>query len=63
MISKEISNSSGKAIYIIPEDSDDLFTLRRIIKTGDIVVSDTTRVIKFEKEFSRPDRDRLKIRV
>ncbi|HSF00267.1 MAG: mRNA surveillance protein pelota [Nitrososphaerales archaeon] len=63
MISKEIASSSGKAIYIIPEDSDDLFTLRRIIKTGDIVVSDTTRVIKFEKEYSRPDRERVKIRV
>ena len=63
MISKEIAGSSGKAIYIIPEDSDDLFTLRRIIKTGDIVVSDTTRVIKFEKEYSRPDRERVKIRV
>jgi len=63
MISKEIASSSGKAMYIIPEDSDDLFTLRRIIKTGDIVVSDTTRVIKFEKEYSRPDRERVKIRV
>jgi protein pelota len=63
MISKEIASSSGKAIYIIPEDSDDLFTLRRIIITGDIVVSDTTRVIKFEKEYSRPDRERVKIRV
>jgi len=63
MISKEVSSSSGKAIYIIPEDSDDLFTLRRIIKTEDIVVSDTTRVIKFEKEYSRPDRERVKIRV
>ncbi|HJT83947.1 MAG TPA: mRNA surveillance protein Pelota [Nitrososphaeraceae archaeon] len=63
MISKEVASSSGKAIYIIPEDSDDLFTLRRIIKTGDIIVSDTSRVIKFEKEFSRPDRERVKIRV
>ena len=63
MISKEVAGSSGKAIYIIPEDSDDLFTLRRIIKTGDIVVSDTSRVIKFEKEYSRPDRERVKIRV
>lgn len=63
MISKEVASSSGKAVYIIPEDSDDLFTLRRIIKTDDIVVSDTTRVIKFEKEYSRPDRERVKIRV
>ncbi|HEU5461170.1 MAG TPA: mRNA surveillance protein Pelota [Nitrososphaeraceae archaeon] len=63
MKSKEVSNSSGKAMLIIPEDSDDLFTLRRIIKTDNIVVSDTSRVIKFEKEYSRPDRERVKIRV
>lgn len=63
MISKEVSGSSGKAILIIPEDPDDLFILRRVIKIGDIVISDTTRVIKFDKEFSRPDRERVKIRV
>lgn len=63
MKSKEVSSSSGKAMFIIPEDSDDLFTLRRIIKTNNIVVSDTSRVIKFEKEYSRPDRERVKIRV
>jgi len=63
MKSKEVSNSSGKAMLIIPEDSDDLFTLRRIIKTDNIVVSDTSRVIKYEKEYSRPDRERVKIRV
>jgi protein pelota len=63
MKSKEVSSSSGKAMFIIPEDSDDLFTLRRIIKTDNIVVSDTSRVIKFEKEYSRPDRERVKIRV
>jgi len=63
MISKEVSGSSGKAILIIPEDPDDLFILRRVIKIGDILISDTTRVIKFDKEFSRPDRERVKIRV
>ncbi len=63
MKSKEVASTSGKAIFIIPEDSDDLFTLRRIIKTGNIVVSDTSRVIKFEIEYSRPDRERVKIRV
>ncbi len=63
MKSKEVSSSSGKAMFVIPEDSDDLFTLRRIIETDNIVVSDTSRVIKFEKEYSRPDRERVKIRV
>lgn len=63
MISKEVKGSSGKAILVIPEDSDDLFVLRRVVKLGDTVISDTTRVIKFDKEFSRPDRERVKIRV
>lgn len=63
MKSKEVASTSGKAMFIIPEDSDDLFTLRRIIKTDNIVVSDTSRVIKFENEYSRPDRERVKIRV
>jgi protein pelota len=63
MKSKEVASTSGKAMFIIPEDSDDLFNLRRIIKTDNIVVSDTSRVIKFENEYSRPDRERVKIRV
>ncbi len=61
MISKIID---GNSISVIPEDSDDLFNLRRIIKEGDIVVGDTTRVIKQEKDYSRPDKgERIKIRV
>ncbi|MFB5599261.1 MAG: pelota family protein [Nitrososphaeraceae archaeon] len=63
MISKEVKGSSGKAILVVPEDPDDLFVIRRVIKIGDILISDTTRVIKFDKEFSRPDRERVKIRV
>ena len=63
MKSKEVASSSGKSMFIVPEDSDDLFILRRIIKIGNIVVSDTSRVIKFENEYSRPDRERVKIRV
>jgi len=63
MKSKEVASSSGKSMFIVPEDSDDLFTLRRIIKIGNLVVSDTSRVIKFENEYSRPDRERVKIRV
>ena len=42
-------------ISLSPEDSDDLLTIRRLIKKGDKVVGETTRVIKQEKEFSRPD--------
>ena len=61
MISKIIDENS---ISVIPEDSDDLFNLRRIIKEGDIVIGDTTRVIKQDKDFSRPDKgERIKIRI
>jgi len=61
MITKIIDENS---ISVIPEDSDDLFNLRRIIKEGDTVVGDTTRVIKQEKDFSRPDKgERIKVRI
>ncbi len=61
MITKTIDENS---ISVIPEDSDDLFNLRRIIKEGDTVVGDTTRVIKQEKDFSRPDKgERIKVRI
>jgi len=52
------------SVALIAEESDDLFTLRRIIRNGDRLVGDTTRAIKQEKDFSRPDRgERIKIRV
>ena len=61
MITKIIDENS---ISVIPEDSDDLFNLRRIIKEGDMVVGDTTRVIKQEKDFSRPDKgERIRVRI
>jgi protein pelota len=61
MITKPIDENS---VALIPEESDDLFTLRRIIKNGDKLTGDTTRAVKQEKDFSRPDRgERVKIRV
>ena len=64
MISKEAKGSSGKAYFIIPEDADDLLTLRRIIEKGDYAIADTTRVIKQVKEYTRPDKgERIKVRV
>lgn len=61
MITKTIDENS---ISVIPEDSDDLFNLRRVIKEGDTVVGDTTRVIKQEKDYSRPDKgERIKVRI
>ncbi len=61
MITKKIDENT---IALIPEESDDLFTLRRVIRTGDRIVGDTTRVIKQDKDFARPDKgERIKIRV
>lgn len=61
MITKTIDDST---ISFLVEEPDDLLTLRRIIKNGDRIVADTTRVIKQEKDFARPDRgERVKIRI
>ena len=61
MITKIIDDNS---ISVIPEDSEDLLNLRRIIKKNDKVIGDTTRVLKQEKDYSRPDKgERIKIRI
>ena len=61
MIIKKIDDDT---VSLIPEESDDLFTLRRTIHKGDRIIGDTSRAIKQEKEFSRPDKgQRIKIRV
>ena len=64
MIVKEVINSSDKAYFVISEDADDLFSLRRIIEGGDYVIADSTRVIKQVGEYARPDKgERIKVRV
>ena len=61
MISKILDEDT---ISFIAEESDDLLTIRRLIKNGDKIVGETTRVLKQEKEYSRPDKgERIKIRL
>ena len=61
MITKTIDENS---ISVIPEDSDDLLNLRRIIKESDKIIGDTTRVLKQDKDYSRPDKgERIKVRI
>ncbi|QDI88812.1 mRNA surveillance protein pelota [Candidatus Nitrosopumilus sp. SW] len=61
MITKNIDEN---LISVIPEDSDDLLNLRRIIKQNDKVIGDTTRVLKQDKDYSRPDKgERVKVRI
>ncbi len=56
--------SSNTSFLVIPEDADDLFTLRRLIESGNYVIADTTRVVKQEREYGRPDKgERVKVRV
>jgi protein pelota len=58
------SGTSNTAFFIIPEDADDLFTLRRIIERDDRVISDSTRLVKQVKEYGRPDKgERVKVRI
>ncbi|MBA3749776.1 MAG: mRNA surveillance protein pelota [Nitrosopumilus sp.] len=55
---------SENRIAITPEEPDDLFNLRRTIEIGDNIIADTTRVIKQDKEFARPDKgERIKVRI
>lgn len=61
MITKSIDEGS---IAVIPEDSNDLLSLRRIIEAGDRIAGDTTRVIKPDRDYSRPDKgERVHVRI
>ena len=63
MKTTKIKDSENR-IAIIPEEPDDLFNLRRVIEIGDNIIADTTRVIKQDKEFARPDKgERIKVRI
>jgi protein pelota len=58
------NGTSNNAFFVIPEDADDLFTLRRVVEKDDHVITDTTRLVKPVKEYGRPDRgERVKVRV
>ncbi|MGQ9469945.1 MAG: mRNA surveillance protein pelota, partial [Nitrososphaerales archaeon] len=62
IIHKFIENKG--LVYLTLEDVDDLWCLKRIIEPGDLVSGETTRVIKHEGIYSRPDKgERVKVRV
>ena len=60
MITKHTDDNK---ITVIAQDADDLLSLRRVIMAGDRIIADTTRVIKLDKDFSRPDRERIRVRI
>jgi protein pelota len=61
MIVHVLHPKQGLAI-LTPEELDDLWVLRRIIHRGDLVSSETSRVVKSQGEFIRPDKgERIKV--
>ena len=63
MIVNEFNPKQGHCSLTI-EAAEDLWTLRRLISKGDIVVTRSSRVVKKEDEYSRPDKgERVKVTV
>ena len=61
MIVTEFNPRHGHCSLTI-ESAEDLWTLRRLIAKGDIVVTRSSRVVKKEEEYSRPDKgERVKV--
>lgn len=59
----KVKDSENKIVLTL-EEPDDLFSFRRVIDIGDSIIADTTRVIKQDNEYARPDRgERIKIRI
>ena len=51
-------------VILTPEGAEDLITLRRLIEKGSYLRADTTRLIKPQGEYQRPDRgERVKVRM
>jgi protein pelota len=49
---------------LIIEAADDLWTLRRLIGKGDVVVTRSSRIVKRDDEYSRPDKgERVKVTI
>lgn len=63
MLINRLKKKPGIAV-VTPEDTEDLWILRRIIKKGDLITSQTKRVIKDQKEFARPDKgERITVKL
>ncbi len=61
MIVTEFNPKHGHCTLTV-ESAEDLWTLRRLIEKGDILVTRSSRVVKKEDEYSRPDKgERVKV--
>ena len=63
MIVNELNPKHGHCSLTI-ESAEDLWTLRRLIAKGDTLVTRSSRVVKREEEYSRPDKgERVKVTI
>ena len=63
MIVTEFNPKHGHCSLTI-ESAEDLWTLRRLVAKGDVVVTRTSRIVKREDEYSRPDKgERVKVTI
>lgn len=63
MIVNEFNPKHGRCSLTI-ESAEDLWTLRRLISKGDVLVTRSSRVVKKEDEYSRPDKgERVKVTI
>jgi protein pelota len=63
LIVTDFSPRHGHCSFTI-ESAEDLWTLRRLIDKGDVVVTRSSRVVRNEEEYSRPDKgERVKVTV
>ena len=63
MIVTEFNPKHGQCSLTI-ESAEDLWTLRRLIAHGDVLITRSSRVVKREEEFSRPDKgERVKVTI
>ena len=63
MLISRLRKKPGIAV-VTPESTEDLWILRRILKNGDVITSQTKRVIKNQKEFTRPDKgERINVKL
>jgi len=63
LIVTEFYPKHGHCSFTI-ESAEDLWTLRRLIAKGDVLITRTSRVVKREEEYSRPDKgERVKVTI
>jgi protein pelota len=63
LIVTEFNPKHGHCSFTI-ESAEDLWTLRRLISKGDVLVTRSSRVVKREEEYARPDKgERVKVTI